>query len=221
MPSLEAHIETERASRYLVHFCKHATAMGGRGAHVPRMRLHGAMSSHDVRIDAQWSDTEGTVTLTPWGRCVLRADENALSVNIEAADENGLREIRDIVTRDLDRFSRRDPLVVTWSRPGTDEAVPTAEAEGVASARRGIPRVLMSIQGIIVAIAGVLVLVLHLGLAGTFLSTAPWAGLAINAVLVIVVVKVALIAVFRFRFRLRRRRRAPKTSADAPVGEGR
>ncbi|MFC7382215.1 DUF2218 domain-containing protein [Sphaerisporangium rhizosphaerae] len=218
MPSLEANIETERASRYLVQFCEHATAMGGRGAHVPRMHLHGEMSRRDVRVDAQWSDTEGTVTLTPWGRCVLRADGNALRVNIEAVDENGLREIQDIVTRDLDRFSRRDPLVVTWRRSGTNDPVRTTEAEGVASGRRGISRVPVSMQGIILALAGALAIVLHLGLAGTFLSAAPWAGLAVNAVLVIVVVKVALIALFRFR--LHRRRRATEASADAPVGEG-
>jgi hypothetical protein len=34
MPILQAQIQTERASRYLVQFCKQAAAMGG-GGHTP------------------------------------------------------------------------------------------------------------------------------------------------------------------------------------------
>jgi hypothetical protein len=120
MPTLKAQVETERASRYLVQFCKHAAAMGG-GGDTPRMHLHGVMARREVRIDAEWSDAQGTVTFTPWGQCTLAADTRTLTVVIEAAGEDGLHQIRDVITRDLERFSRREPLTVTWTRPDADE----------------------------------------------------------------------------------------------------
>lgn len=116
MPSLEAQIETERASRYLVQFCKHAAAMGS-GGHTPRMRLHGTMTRREVQVAAEWSDTEGTVTFTSWGQCTLAAGASTLIVRIEAGDKDGLHQIRDVITRDFDRFSPRDPLTVTWHQP--------------------------------------------------------------------------------------------------------
>lgn len=118
MPVLEARIETERASRYLVQFCKHAAALGG-GGHTPRMHQHGAMTHREVQVDAEWSDARGTVAFTPWGRCTLTADPHTLTLRIEATGEDGLHQIRDVITRDLERFSRRDPLTVTWRRPET------------------------------------------------------------------------------------------------------
>jgi hypothetical protein len=113
MPTLQAQIPTERASRYLVQFCKHATAMGS-GGHRARMHLQGMMARREVEVAADWSETNGTVTFTPWGRCTLASDASTLTVRIDAADQEGLTRIRDIVTRDLRRFSSRDPLTVTW-----------------------------------------------------------------------------------------------------------
>jgi hypothetical protein len=123
MPTLEAQVETERASRYLVQFCKHAAAMGG-GGHTMRMHLHGMLNRRDVQVAAEWSDTRGAVTFTPWGRCTLASDTKTLTLRIEAAGEDGLEQIRDVVSRDLERFSRRDPLTVTWHRSGTSEVPP-------------------------------------------------------------------------------------------------
>jgi hypothetical protein len=108
MPILQAQIQTERASRYLVQFCKHAAAMGS-GGHSPRMHLQGRMARREVQVAADWSDTGGTVTFTPWGRCTLGADAGTLTLRIDAADQDGLTQIRDIITRDLQRFSNRDP----------------------------------------------------------------------------------------------------------------
>jgi hypothetical protein len=123
MPVLETQIETERASRYLVQFCKHATAMGS-GGHSPRMHLHGTVARREVRVAAEWSDTNGTVTFTPWGLCVLAADAGILTVRIDGADEDGLAQIRDVVTRDFARFSQRDPLTVAWQRSDDPGAAP-------------------------------------------------------------------------------------------------
>jgi len=113
MPILQAQIPTERAGRYLVQLCRHATAMGG-GGHRPRMHLRGGTA----RVTADWSDTSGTLTFTPWGRCTLEADAGTLTLRIDAVDQDGLSQIRDIVTRDLERFSNRDPLTVTWQQSG-------------------------------------------------------------------------------------------------------
>jgi hypothetical protein len=113
MPVAETRIATERASRYLVQFCKHAAAMGS-GGHSLRMHLHSTMTRRDIRVTSEWSDGSGTVTFTPWGRCTLNADAGVLRIRIDADDEDGLAQIRDVVTRDFARFSRRDPLTVTW-----------------------------------------------------------------------------------------------------------
>ena len=106
MPILNAQVHTDRASRYLGQFCKHAAAMGD-GGHTPRMHLHATMARREVRVTAEWSDTSGTVTFTPWGRCTLTADADTLTLRIDAADEDGLTQIRDIIDRDFERFSRR------------------------------------------------------------------------------------------------------------------
>ena len=112
MLTVEAQIETERPSRYLVQLCKHAASMGG--AHEPRVHLRDMLARREVRVHAEWSDTHGTVTFNPWGRCTIHANANTLTLRIEAANEEDLRRIQDIVTRDLDRFSRRDHLTVNW-----------------------------------------------------------------------------------------------------------
>lgn len=49
MPTLEARIETERASRYLVQFCRHAAAIGGSG-HTSRVHLHAAMTHREAEV---------------------------------------------------------------------------------------------------------------------------------------------------------------------------
>lgn len=108
MLTAEVQIETERPSRYLVQFCKHAAAMGGAHGHGPRVHLGGMLARREVQVHVEGSDTHGTVTFTPWGQCTLQANANTLTLRIEATDEENLRRIQDIVTRNFDRFSRRD-----------------------------------------------------------------------------------------------------------------
>lgn len=205
MPILQAQIQTERASRYLVQFCKHAAAMGG-GRHTPRMHLHGTMTRRDVQVAAEWSDTSGTVTFTPWGKCTLAADAGTLTLLIDAADEDGLAQIRDVISRDFERFSRRDQLTVTWQRHETPGAAPFRHTGGMTpKRRRGVPS---NLQTILLTLAVVLVIGLHVGLAGTVAADSWWTGVAINIVVALVVLKIALVAWARFRIR---RRRATKT----------
>jgi hypothetical protein len=113
MPTSQATVRTDRASRYLVQFCKHATAMGGTGRH-RRIQLPGMPVHPEVEARADCSDTHGVITFTPGGRCTIEADATTLTVRIEATDEQALQRIQDIISRDLGRFSQRDPLTLTW-----------------------------------------------------------------------------------------------------------
>jgi hypothetical protein len=112
MPTAEARVETSRASRYLVQLCRHASQMGQRRVH--RIPDHATGDNHmtmPAHADAEWSDTYGKITVE-WGTCTLAAAEDRLTLWIEADDEEKLQRIQDAVTRDLTRFSRRDPLTV-------------------------------------------------------------------------------------------------------------
>jgi hypothetical protein len=74
-----------------------------------------------VRPDIQqveWSDTHGTLGLG-WGRCTMHAGPGTLTVRAEAASEQSLQRVQDLVTRNLERFGRREHLTVNWQRPGT------------------------------------------------------------------------------------------------------
>jgi hypothetical protein len=73
-----------------------------------------------VRAEGQaqieWSDTHGTVNFS-WGQCTMQATPNTLTLRAEAADEEALQRIQDLLTGRLDRFGRREHLTVSWRRP--------------------------------------------------------------------------------------------------------
>jgi hypothetical protein len=157
------------------------------------MHLHNSAASREVRVTAEWSDTAGTVTFTPWGVCSLAADATILTVRIDAADEPGLTQIRDIINRDLDRFSQRNPITVTWQRsdgPGTTVA-PVHQAKGLRSHR----------QTALLVLAVVAIIGLHIALAGTAVAGSRWTGLATDVLVALILVKIVLIVV-----RVRRRK---------------
>jgi hypothetical protein len=214
MPILQAQIPTDRGSRYLIQFCKHAAAMGQRGGHSPRMHLHAPMARSEVQVAAEWSDTSGTVTFTPWGRCTLAADNGTLTLRIDAADEDAAARIRDIITRDFERFTRRDPVTVTWHRSDTPGAAPFRPTSGVEpEPRRGFPR--PSRRTILLAVAVVLAIGLHVGLAGAIVARSRWTDIGVNVVAALVALKIALIVWTRVRIR-RRRATTTATAPDAP-----
>ncbi len=57
----------------------------------------------------------------------MHAGPDTLTVRAEAASEENLQRIQNLVTRNLERFGRRDHLKVNWQRPGPP-AVPAGEA---------------------------------------------------------------------------------------------
>jgi len=122
MLTAEARVETDRPGRYLTQLCQH---LSNRGRHLGtgkgRLLRHrpGGHQGDNPRpvtaeqVQVEWSQTEGTVTF-PGGHCIMRADSDALLLRAEAADGAALEFIENLIGSHLGRFSRREPLTVTW-----------------------------------------------------------------------------------------------------------
>ena len=63
------------------------------------------------------SGTEGTVSLD-CGQWTMRAFPGRLAVRAEAADQENLRRIQDLLTARLQKFGRREHLTVKWQDLG-------------------------------------------------------------------------------------------------------
>ena len=57
-----------------------------------------------------------------WGQWTMRALPGLLAIRAEAADEENLQRIQDLLTARLQNFGRREHLTVSWRRP--EEATP-------------------------------------------------------------------------------------------------
>ncbi|MFL6124890.1 DUF2218 domain-containing protein [Actinophytocola sp.] len=117
MLTAETTIQTANASRYLVQQCQHATKIGHRLRHLHTRAAH----ERPEVLDADWSDTHGTITLS-WGRCVLDAGPTTLTVRVEAADEENLHRVQAIIAADLERFGRPEGVTVVWRLVQPDQA---------------------------------------------------------------------------------------------------
>jgi hypothetical protein len=111
MPAAEATVKTEHPDRYLVQLCKHASKMGGHLRHRPASHAGGGPPP-EIR-HAEWSGTDGTVTLN-WGQWTMHAAPGTLMLHAEADSEESLRRIQDLLTARLQKIGRRDRLTVTW-----------------------------------------------------------------------------------------------------------
>lgn len=107
--SAEAQVATERASQYLTQLCTHldekATADGQ-----PRVRVES-------------SDRTATVDFG-WGCCAMQASTRVLALRAEAADQQGLDQVTEFVTRHLERYGTADRLRITWRRHGAPAVAP-------------------------------------------------------------------------------------------------
>jgi hypothetical protein len=70
-------------------------------------QMHAHLAGEDPpeapgRVDAEWSETHGTVRFD-WGQCTMQAAPDTLLLRAESAEEEGLRRIRDIIARDIER----------------------------------------------------------------------------------------------------------------------
>ncbi|MFJ8023615.1 DUF2218 domain-containing protein [Streptomyces sp. NPDC096311] len=192
MPTAEAHIPTERASRYLVQFCRHLGQMS-RIRHQPPAR-HGSGDMPPTVRDVDYSDTRGVIRFDE-GQFTLQATSDTLSLRVDADDEDTLQRLQNGITARLEKIGRRDQLTVTWQRRQTPPG-PPGEGAGPASAPetgtakrpgRGTTIGLIAVGAVVVAV--------HLGLSGAALAASTWTGWAVNAVLAIILLKVVFVAV--------------------------
>jgi len=82
----------------------------------------------------EWSETRGTVNFG-WGQCTMEASAGTLTLRAEAADQENLQRVQDIVARDIERFGKRDHLTVMWNRPGEPAPPPSKTASQPPPAR--------------------------------------------------------------------------------------
>jgi len=110
MPTAEARIRTDRASRYLNQLCGHTARISGlsHGHH------HGEGTAMVVPRHAESSGTDGVIEFDR-GRCTLRATREELVLLAEADEEQHLRLVQDAIAERLRRIGRRDQLSVTWT----------------------------------------------------------------------------------------------------------
>ena len=121
MLAAEAQVKTEDSSRYLVQLCRHAQQVH-RMRHRPRN--HGGDGQPPPKVQhVECSETSGMISFG-WGRCTMQATPGTLTLRAEAADDESLQRVQDIVARDIERFGKRNQLTVSWQRAQASSAQP-------------------------------------------------------------------------------------------------
>jgi len=119
--SAEAVIHTADPARYIARLRRHTARMGEHTHFVPRhgRRPPGPGSTHTPpRVTrAEWSDTHGAITMN-WGQWTVQAAPGTLTLHAEAADQENLKRIQEMLTGRLETFGRREHLQLTWHAPG-------------------------------------------------------------------------------------------------------
>jgi hypothetical protein len=67
-----------------------------------------------LTVHAEYGQDTGLLTFTPGATCTLTATADVLTVRIDADCEQSMTRVRDVITRDLQRFGRREALIVCW-----------------------------------------------------------------------------------------------------------
>lgn len=107
MLTAEANVETELASRYLGQLCRHFSNL-----HRHESR-HDAQPRSELHVHVNWSATHGTISFD-WGRCTMNANPEALTLSVEATDQDTLQRVQDLVGGHLERIAKREHLNVNW-----------------------------------------------------------------------------------------------------------
>ncbi|MBM9509079.1 DUF2218 domain-containing protein [Actinacidiphila acididurans] len=115
MPASEARVVTTRADRYLAQLRSHVGRLDDLPAHAGN---HGAPHpAHTPHARPPQAGADVVLDLG-WGRCALRATDDALLLWAEAADVAALERIQEAIAARLQRVGHRDGLVVTWQATG-------------------------------------------------------------------------------------------------------
>ena len=190
MHTAEARIATENAARYLTQLCRHVSKMGQhRSGHLLQSR-HAGDAPPPVR-HVEWSDTTGGIRFGE-GQCILKADDNALLLRIEAGTETARRRLQDGIAHRLETFGHRENLAVEWQAPASrptchSQEIPNrvpAPDEQVRGRRRS-----QLARKLALAVVAVIVIAAHLGLLGATLATAAWTKWGADAILAFIVLK--------------------------------
>src|SRR4051794_20937779 len=114
MPTAEARIPTNRASRYLTQLCRHtAQASALDHEHHHRQQEGATPAAASIPRRAECSGADGIIVFEG-GRCILRATGEELILLAEADDQQDLRLIQRALTARLQRIGHRDQLAPTW-----------------------------------------------------------------------------------------------------------
>jgi len=244
MLTSEASVETSEPARFLAQFCKHAAAMN---EHAPTMlqrhalaaRAHAsgsALARRDVQLSVNCSETSGVVKFVPWGQCTISIEGNMLLLRADANDADGLRQIQDVVSGDLERWGRRENLKVVWCGPdplSAESAAPHSADNAVSQTNRpenkapptGHRQLMLSAAG---GLGIALIVLVHLTLAGVITVFPLWLGWTAAGVILVPAMTLAvhaigpltIIGVVRHAFRRvpphgGSQRLAPSTEAEA------
>jgi hypothetical protein len=132
MPSADARIDTEHASRYLTQLCQHVTSIYAKGPDLRRHRRRrhpsgGAPQPDETPPRVEWTETHGTISFSG-GTLTLLATPGALILRADAETEHDLQQAQELVSGLLTRFGRRDQLTVSW-HPLDPPASPSLEKQ--------------------------------------------------------------------------------------------
>ena len=138
MLTAEASVETDRPGRYLTQTCQHLSNQGrhlgtGKGL-LSRHRPGGHQGGHPrpvtaEQVQVECTETEGTI-MFPGGRCTMQANDDALLLRAVGGLGAALEFIENLIGSHLARFSRREPLTVTWHPAAAQPTPGGAEGPG-------------------------------------------------------------------------------------------
>jgi hypothetical protein len=196
MPTAEATVPTERASRYLAQLCSHLHHMSDmRHSDHGAGRGDGPARPKPTVEHVDHSDTDGSIRFTT-GLCTLHATPDTLVVRVETDDEDTLHQLQTGLAQRLEKIGRRDGLTVTWHQsptatPAGGNAGPQPTPPPAIGPRRR--RGWLGIIGLVAVAA--LVVVVHAGLLGGILAGGAFEkwGLGAGGVIVaLVLVKILI-----------------------------
>ncbi|WP_351237704.1 DUF2218 domain-containing protein, partial [Streptomyces sp. NPDC002133] len=134
----EAHVRTDRPSRYLAQLCKRPGQMGEHIRHRSR-RHHDGKTPPQIQ-HVEWSDTHGTIDVGS-GRCTLQAGPDSLTLRVEATDQDSLQRIQHLIAGRLQKIGKRDALQVTWQQAEAADHQPDDPATAAPAAEeKTVPR---------------------------------------------------------------------------------
>ena len=165
-------------------------------------------------LHAEWSDTAGTITFRPWGRCEVEAVDGALILRVDGVDQESVARIQGIIDRNFGRFGRREQLAVRWQDPAASTD-PKPSATWVR--RHGRARFLAAagVLGVLLVVAAHVVMA---GAAAVVTRWLGWTALGVAVVPLLVVGAHLLLpgAAFGLRRFVRRRQGSGGTSGAEP-----